>query len=362
MQRSWEAISRILRVALWDDHSGIDSEFFTKLTIDEWFNIHALSVKQGVCAMLLDGIISGNVELPRAAKMRFISSTDKVEKGYDKRRKVLVSLAKLYSKHGIDTMILKGLGLSLLYPKPSHRPSSDIDIYLFGKQREADELLQKDYNIAIDKGRHHHTVFHIKGTMVENHFDFIESNSRLSAKKIERFLKEETHNIAPVAIDIEGQRLYTPSPNMNALFLIIHTGLHFAAENISIRHLTDWAMFLNRYGKEVDWEKIYHLADDCGFAPFLAMLNSLCIYYIGMPEALAKSTTSDHELLDRVLADVMMYKVLTLPKNFFKGWVFRIRRRFANRWKQRLVFNDNEIGSLLRSAAVHIIPPSLWKR
>lgn len=362
MKRSWEAISRILRVALWGDHSGVDREFFATLSLDEWFDTHALSVKQGVCAMLLDGIMAADIELPRAAKMRFISSTDKVEKGYDKRRKVLVSLAKLYANHGIDTMILKGLGLSLLYPKPAHRPSSDIDIYLFGKQREADELLQQNYNIAIDKGRHHHTVFHIKGTMVENHFDFIESNSRLSAKKIERFLKEEINNIAPIAVDIEGQRLYVPSPNMNALFLLIHTGLHFAAENISIRHLTDWAMFLNRYGSEVDWKKIYSLADDCGFAPFLATLNSLCIYYIGMPESLAKSSTSDNELLERVLADVMMYKVTTLPKSFLKGWLFRIRRRWANRWKQKLVFNDSEIGSLLRSAAVHIIPPSLWKR
>lgn len=36
-------------------------------------------------------------------------------------------------------MVLKGYGLSLNYLKPSHRPCGDIDIWLFGKQKEADD-------------------------------------------------------------------------------------------------------------------------------------------------------------------------------------------------------------------------------
>ena len=361
MQRTWEAISRIARFALWGDSSQLDRKFFAQLTDEEWTEMHALSVRQGICAILLDGIIAADIDLPRSTKMRFISSTDKIEKEYMRKRQTLAALAKVYADNNIDTMILKGFGLSLLYPKPEHRPSSDIDIYLFGKQHEADTLLRERYNISVDEGRHHHTVFHIKGVMVENHFDFIESNSRLSAKRIEAILKNDINQTKPTSVEVDGTRLFLPSPEMNALFLIIHTGAHFAAENVSLRHLTDWAMFLARHGKDVDWAKIGRIADSCGFAPFLACLNSLCVYYIGMPAELAPTLTDNQPLVERVLADCMEYKLNSIPKHFVKGWFFRLRRRFANRWKQRMVYNDSEIGAFFRSFIVHITPPSLWK-
>jgi len=53
----------------------------------------------------------------------------------------IVSLAKEYSSAGIDTMLLKGYGLSLNWPVPEHRPVGDIDTYHFGKWRKADELV-----------------------------------------------------------------------------------------------------------------------------------------------------------------------------------------------------------------------------
>ena len=249
MASSCDIISRILRYALWNDESMLDRALFESLSAEEWNEVHSLALRQGVVAIMLDGIIKGDLPIPRPAKMRFISSTDKLEKGYALRAALADKLAETYHSEGIEMMILKGIGLSQLYPVPQHRPCSDIDIYLMGKQREGDNLMRKKYGIKINEGHHHHTVFHLKGILIENHYDFIEAHSRRSKARLEEYLKELSTTEQPLKARLRNEEYLQPAPNLNALFLTLHAADHFAAENISIRHITDWAMFLCRYQK-----------------------------------------------------------------------------------------------------------------
>lgn len=87
-------------------------------------------------------------------------------------------------------MVLKGYACSLNWPKPEHRPCGDIDIWLFGQQKEADKALSKEKGIEIDKSHHHHTVFYWGEFMVENHYDFINVHQNKTNAKLEKVLKE----------------------------------------------------------------------------------------------------------------------------------------------------------------------------
>ncbi|MBQ5752716.1 MAG: nucleotidyltransferase family protein [Alistipes sp.] len=355
-------LAEILRHTLWGDSSPIKSDAFSSLSDGDWIEVHQLAVRQGIGAIAMDGIQRLELEIPRAIKMRFISSTDKIEKEYAKKRRIAKLLAETYAKVGIRMMILKGIGLSQLYPIANHRPSSDIDIYLCGEQQRGDKLLQTQYGVQIDKGRHHHTVFRIKNTLVENHYDFIEQHSRASSQAAERMLKEWHTNEEPLEAQIDGVTYLMPAPNMNALFLILHSGAHFAAENISIRHMLDWAFFLKTYGGKVDWKRIMNIGDEFGFRPFLDVMNTLCVEYLGMDRTLAPSLTYDRELIERAWNDSMQYKVKNIPNNFLYGWVYRIQRRYSNRWKQQLVYRDNGFGAIVRSAVTHLLPPSIIRK
>lgn len=64
-------------------------------------------------------------------------------------------------------MVLKGYACSLDWPKPVHRPCGDIDIWQFGKQKDADaaleaekpvQVVQKGQEFKVDSSHHHHTV------------------------------------------------------------------------------------------------------------------------------------------------------------------------------------------------------------
>lgn len=91
-------------------------------------------------------------------------------------------------------MVLKGYACSLDWPKPEHRPCGDIDIWLFGKQKESDSLLDKELGINIDSSEHHHTVFYWRGFMMENHYDFIEVHHHSSSPILEKILKGQGKN------------------------------------------------------------------------------------------------------------------------------------------------------------------------
>lgn len=148
-------------------------------------------------------------------------------------------------------MVIKGYGLSLNYPKPSHRPCGDIDIWQFGQWREADNALNFELGLKIDGSHHHHTVFDWMGFSVENHYDFVNVYSHKSSRELEKIFKElgldDSHSV-----EVCGEKVYLPSPNLHALFLIRHMVSHFAAAEISLRLVLDWAFFVEKHTKELD--------------------------------------------------------------------------------------------------------------
>jgi len=73
--------------------------------------------------------------------MTWIGYTIIFEKKYDRHLLAIDKLASFYKQNGIRMMLLKGFGLSQYWPKPKHRPSGDMDIYLFGNCKKADNLI-----------------------------------------------------------------------------------------------------------------------------------------------------------------------------------------------------------------------------
>lgn len=104
----------------------------------DWESVFGHSQKQGVAAIVLDGInfcFEKGIELNLdfQTKMDWIGLVSQMEAKYAQHEKNMRTLAAWYKQHGINMMVLKGYGLSLNYPLPNHRPSGDIDIYLFGE-------------------------------------------------------------------------------------------------------------------------------------------------------------------------------------------------------------------------------------
>ena len=220
----------------------------------DWNALMVLANKQGLFAVVLDGLekAMGDNLPPKVLLLQWIGETlQSYENRYELYRRAIAEMAGFYNEHHFKMMVLKGYACSLNWPKPEHRPCGDIDIWQFGRQKEADEVLEREKGIKIDNSHHHHTIFTWRGFTVENHYDFIEVHYRKSSQSLEKILKDQGVDDSNFA-ELYGEKVYVPSPNLHALFLSRHALEHFASEDVSIRQLLDWAFFVKAHGKDVD--------------------------------------------------------------------------------------------------------------
>lgn len=96
-----------------------------------------------------------------------------------------------------------------------------------------------------------------------------------------------------------------PPANFNALFLLRHAASHFAATEIGMRHVADWAMFIEHSHNGIDWEALYVLARRMNMHRFLNCLNAIAIDRLGVDAGMIPAFDRDPALEERVLADIL---------------------------------------------------------
>ena len=173
---------------------GVDKNIGSLPEYINWEEMDALATKQGLLGVLLDGIqrlADGADKIPYKKRLEWLGQ---VMQGYERRyveyRKAIDALDAFYNTHGYKMMLLKGYACGRDWPRPEHRPYGDIDIWLFGKQKEADDVLVREKGIKIDNSHHHHTVFSWMGFTVENHYDFINIHHHRSNAELEKIFKK----------------------------------------------------------------------------------------------------------------------------------------------------------------------------
>lgn len=334
----------------------------------DWKAVQVLAMQHGVSAVILDGIeqLPENQRPSKAILLPWIGSTlNQYEQRYIAYQKSIASLAAFYNAHGFKMMVLKGLACSLDWPRPEHRPCGDIDIWLFGQQKEADEMLQKlsrigelENKIKVDRSHHHHTVFAWEGFVVENHYDFINTHHHQSHAEMERIFKElgqdDSHSI-----DVLGEKVYLPSPNLHALFLLKHTMLHFASESVSLRQLLDWGFFVKANSAEIDWDWLEDKLIHFGMKEMYDILNAICVGELGFDVKYFHDVQFNSDMKERVLNEILSPEYpIEAPRCLFPRMLFKYRRWKGNEWKHKLCYKESMWSAFWSGVWNHLLKPS----
>lgn len=357
MQDNQIILLALVKAALSGDTSAkIDTD-----TIN-WTRVCSLAAKEGVLPLLYDGVAAYakmGLQLPIEVKMELWGNVRIAEERFLQQKEAISQMASFYKRLGIRMMVLKGFGLSALYPVPEHRVCGDIDTWLYGEQDRADRLLEEE-GVEIDRSHHHHTVFYINNVMVENHYDFVNQYAHGSSKAIEKELKriaeEEKDWDETIAVG-EGVEVFTMSPNLGTLFLLRHTAQHFAAENVSLRHVIDWELFVRHHEDKIDWSRIERIAQSSGMLDFYLAWKEVGRSLFDDSELSATAQRVWDEIMSPGFSERMpilgektpLKRMVHLFR--YNSWSFR--RWWANRWKNRLVYGNeplvNQFWILLRS-------------
>lgn len=371
----------------------------------DWDEVEVFAVRQGLLGVVLDGIqrlrinenLNENLNLPdKVFMLEWLGKVMLEEQRYVEYRKAIAALVAFYNAHGFRMMLLKGYACGKDWPMPEHRPYGDIDIWLFGKQKEADAALENLNNnnndnvnghkgkvfseVKIDRSHHHHTVFNWMGFTVENHYDFINVHHHRSNAELEKIFKElgseanlnENDNRNAVgtriqSVDVNGQKVFLPSPNLHALFLLKHLVSHFASERMTLRQLLDWAFFVEKHTKEIDWGWLLPIVEDFHMKEFFDIVNAICVEDLGFypveslefsVESLLKSLEF-RNLKERVLDDILEPEFSEkAPKNVLRRIPFKYCRWKANEWKHFLCYKESMHSAFWSGVKNHLLKPS----
>lgn len=354
----------------------------------DWNALFDLSMKQCVPAIVLDGLNkwltvnnkqqSDNEKYQeiKKCKLRWLGLTLQMERQYAIHEKVISDLADFYDNEGFMMMLLKGYGLSKLWPIPNHRPVGDIDIYLLEKDeckkyekvsawKRADSILQRNLNIKVDNSHHHHSVFTYKGIMVENHYDFVNVHSHRSNRWIEKVFKSLALTGCEEYTSENGSKLLFPSPLLNCLFVARHNASHFAAEHLNLRQLLDWSLLVDNRNKDIDWEYFWNTAKKMGMEKFVLCMTFIAIEQLSfekeifhIPDEYADFHKSEHKLIDMVFDNILHP---TDVGNNGKGIAYVINRyRLWKKhlWKHKIVYSDSVFSTFCAQIKSHIMKPA----
>ena len=321
-----------------------------------WTEMMHYSSKQGVLGVAFGAIEHLSEEdrphidfiMDWMRQITYLESINKIHKD------LIIEISTFLQKHDIRMLLLKGYGLSLYWPKPDSRPVGDIDIYTFGKWAETDNVICDKLGIKSNTSHHKHSELHYKGKTIENHYEFLNIHAHRSTAEIEDILHKEL-NAYP---DKEIPNLYYPSARFNALYLLRHSGEHFASTCMKLRLVLDWAFFVQ--ANSIDWQWLLKALDRVGMKTYLAVLNAICIRHLGFPSTLFPNLPVDDALVERSLNDILHPEVeREKHSNLFREIFYRFSRWWKNGWKNQMVFKENRWQLLLTQMWSHVLKPAI---
>ncbi|MCR5549181.1 MAG: nucleotidyltransferase family protein [Bacteroidales bacterium] len=362
MDRTTAILLRLIALGL-----GNDVEFDIPLEGVDWQEMIRRAMTDGLDAVAFDGVQALYKRRPDLAdtldgtlggtKFKWMSFTLQAELDYEEYREKLQALAAFYNEAEIPVMVLKGYGLSLNYPIPQHRPTGDIDIYLFGRWKEADRLLAERMGIRIDNSHHHHSTFQFQELLVENHYDLTNVYVRPSNRRLEPLLKELAAR-EPVEWKMDGASILLPCADFNALFLLRHAALHFSSGYINLRQILDWLLFVREHGAEVDWKWLYGILERENMVHFTNSLNAIGVHYLGFAPEIFPGIEQDQALIDRVFGEILHPAFQDKEDGtLLNSLRVKMTRWWSNRWKYRLCFSDSLTAAFFHSLFAKFLKP-----
>lgn len=194
--------------------------------------------------------------------------------------------------------------------------------------------------------------------MIENHYDFVNVHRRRSNAELEKVFKElgkdDRHYI-----DVNGERVYLPSPNLHALFLVRHMVSHFASAEITLRQVLDWGFFVENHTKDVDWDWLNGLLEKYHMKDFFNCINAICVDDLGFPTEIFKTVQFLPSLKDKILNDIIRPSYSAVePQRLIPRLVYKYRRWQGNAWKQELCYGEKRWSLFWDGVRNHLLKPS----
>ncbi len=215
-----------------------------------------------------------------------------------------VRICRIMSEAGIPCTILKGFASALYYPDPLMRSMGDVDFLVDTDdfEKAAKALTDGGYE-STEKNHDVHDVYLGKVCRCEMHFQPSGIPKGKAGVKVRKYLSDLL--ACSQKIRTELGEVTVPSTFHHGLIILLHMCHHLTGDGLGIRHLCDWAVYINSVGEEKFLEMFEKVLKDIGLWEFARVMTLICCRYLGCPE-MSWAADADRKLADYILIDIII--------------------------------------------------------
>lgn len=214
---------------------------FSVLNDEQWNNVFEESKKQSTALMCFDALKFVSAKPNDEIYNSWFLTASKILSNnihVSNQQQVLINVL---NDNNIPYAILKGLSSAFYYPNGEYRNSGDIDFIVLSKDVETTKelLLKNDYSMHRDVNPVHYE-FHKNGARYELHRRI----SGIPDNSYGKIFEKELCNIIKECVMVNN--FNKPGDYHHGIIIFLHTMHHILCNGIGLRHLCDWACFVNR--------------------------------------------------------------------------------------------------------------------
>ena len=293
MTKSELTVLRLTANSLFNAGIEIDTDI-------DWNEVFEESKKQAVCALAYDA--TKNLDIP----------SDINEKWFNYSVSFLRKNLQVNDNHNyvhnfmkdinIPYCILKGCASEYYYPNRTLRAMGDVDFLVDNENLEEARKKFVEAGFEADENDHDFHIAVVKGNMdLELHYAVPGLPDGSEGDGVREVLKDIIANSTETKIG--DATFMMPTALHHGIVMLLHTYNHLIFEGIGLRHLCDWAVFVNYFSAE-DFEQNFKEGfQKSGLWKFARILSATACKYLKMPY---KSWIGeiDDALCDSLIADI----------------------------------------------------------
>lgn len=217
-------------------------------------------------------------------------------------------LLKLLEEHNIPCVILKGCAAAMYYPKPYLRSMGDVD-FLVRRDQFDDAMKLMESNGYVyshgkgDDGRlgfnSRHIGYYKNGIEFELHHHFSSEGFDID-------------DILEKAIDnrefrkLNGYQIPTFPEIENGLVLLGHIHQHLKADELGLRQVIDWEMYVHSVMDNEKWENVFTpIVKEIGLFELAVNVITMCEQHLGLPKAINLNNSVKEEVSYQLLENLL---------------------------------------------------------
>ena len=278
--------------ALFDKNASLPEEYDTKEIVKE-------SVRQTVFPTVYSFIKDNCDDTCDKRFSQIIAKNIRVEYTHNEIHRVL-------SENNIPYVILKGVASAGYYKEPMLRMMGDVDVLVSPDNiTKADELLKSIGFVTTDdiNGDDMHIGYKRKdGISCELHRRIGWAPNNSVGDTVNKYLSD----IFEKSVEYKTQNgcCIVPCKFHHGLILLLHTATHLTHEGVGLRHLCDWAVFVNSFSNDEFVDLFEKPLKDMGLWRFAQLLTLCCVKYLGC-DTKEWAGECEQTLLEGIITDIL---------------------------------------------------------